>query len=206
MSLKDKGAVEALIEVTRSDCLITNYVNTVGAKASVERLRIGEDLTLHHITVDSDVDMVGSDLRKLSTNVIRVGKNGFWAESRSCSACRFFASSQLVVISTKALKGNKILYRVLLQNPVKLKILEKDLQEAGLNPLILETHLESSEILTEREKEIIKEAYEKGYFDPDRKMSLTEIAKQIDVSPASLSDVLRRGVKKIVKYYLENKL
>ena len=111
-----------------------------------------------------------------------------------------------MVVSTKALKGNKILYRVLLQNPVKLKILEKDLQEAGLNPLILETHLESSEILTEREKEIIKEAYEKGYFDPDRKMSLTEIAKQIDVSPASLSDVLRRGVKKIIKYYLENKL
>ena len=65
MSLKDKGAVEALIEVTRSDCLITNYVNTVGAKASVERLRIGEDLTLHHVTVDSDVEMVGSDLRKL---------------------------------------------------------------------------------------------------------------------------------------------
>lgn len=206
MSQKDKGAVEALIEVTRSDCLITNYVNTIGAKANVERLRIGESLTLHHVTVETDPEMIGSDLRKISTNVIRVGKNGFWVESRSCSACRFFASSQLVVISSKALKNNKILYRVLIQNPAKLKILEKDLQEAGLNPVILQTQLESSEILTDREKEIIREAYEKGYFDPDRKMSLTEIAKLMKVSPASLSDVLRRGVKKIIKYYLENKI
>ena len=205
MSQKDKGAIEALIEVTRSDCLITNYINTVGAKAMVERLRIGESLTLHHLTIDSEVEMVGSDLRKLSTNVIRVGKNGYWAESRSCSACRFFASSQLVVMSSKALKGNKILYRVLVQNPGKLKILERDLEDAGLAPTILESHLESSEVLTDREKEIIREAYEKGYFDPERKMSLTDIAKLLHVSPASLSDVLRRGVKKIVRFYLENK-
>jgi hypothetical protein len=76
---------------------------------------------------------------------------------------------------------------------------------AGLNPNILETEFESTEILTEREKEVVNMAFRHGYFDPDRGISMTEIAKIMKVSTPSLSDVLRRATKKIVKYYIENK-
>lgn len=205
MSQKDKGALEALIEVTRSDCAITNFVSGVNGEVKIERLRIGESKTIHKLESNLDPELVLPGLQKCSNSVIRVGKTGYWAESHSCTACRFFASSNAVVLSSKAIDEKRILYRVLVQNPTKLKILEKDLEEASLNPNILETEFESLEILTEREKEVVNMAFRHGYFDPDRGMSMTEIAKIMKVSTPSLSDVLRRATKKIVKYYIENK-
>ena len=205
MSQKDKGALEALIEVTRSDCAITNFVSGVNGEVKIERLRIGESKTIHRLESSLDPELVLPGLQKCSNSVIRVGKTGYWAESHSCTACRFFASSNAVVLSSKAIDDKRILYRVLVQNPTRLKILEKDLEEASLNPNILETEFESLEILTEREKEVVNMAFRHGYFDPDRGISMTEIAKIMKVSTPSLSDVLRRATKKIVKYYIETK-
>lgn len=205
MSQKDKGALEALVEVTRSDCVVTNYISTLNVEVKVERLRIGETKTLHRLESNADPEDILPGLQKCTNNVLRVGKTGFWAESHSCSACRFFAGSNVVVLSSKAIDARRILYRILVQNPTKLKILEKDLEGAGLNPNILETEFESIEILTEREKEVVNMAFRHGYFDPDRGISMTEIAKIMKVSTPSLSDVLRRATKKIVKYYIENK-
>ena len=56
------------------------------------------------------------------------------------------------------------------------------------------------------EKEIIFSLYEYGYFDPERKMSLTQIAEQMDISTAALSEILRKTLRKIVKDYVESKL
>ena len=205
MSQKDKGALEALVEVTRSDCVVTNYINTLSQEVRVDRLRIGENKTLHRLETEADPEYILPGLQKCSNNVIRVGKTGYWAESHACSSCRFFAGSNVVVLSSKAIDAKRILYRILVQNPTKLKILEKDLESAGLNPNVLETEFESLEILTEREKEVVNMAFRHGYFDPDRGISMTEIAKIMKVSTPSLSDVLRRATKKIVKYYIENK-
>lgn len=205
MSQKDKGALEAVVEVTRTDCVVTNYIGTLDFNVKVERLRIGENKTLHRLEASTEPENILPGLQRCSNNVIRVGKTGFWAESHSCSACRFFAGSNAVVLSSKAIDSKRILYRILVQNPTKLKILEKDLEIAGLTPNVLETEFESLEILTEREKEVVNMAFRHGYFDPDRGISMTEIAKILKVSTPSLSDVMRRATKKIVKYYIENK-
>lgn len=206
MSQKDRGAIEALIEVTRSDCPITNFVKTLDNEVEVDRLKIGETKTLHRLEAKSDPEDVLPGLQKTANNVIRVGKNGFWAEAHSCSSCRFFASSNLVVLSSKAIDDKRILYRILIQNPTKLKILERELDHAGLNPNVLETEFESVDILTEREREVVNMAFRHGYFEPDRGISMTEIANLMKVSTPSLSDVMRRATKKIVKFYIENKL
>ena len=59
---------------------------------------------------------------------------------------------------------------------------------------------------THREAEIIVRLYDEGYFDPERKLSLTEIAEQLDISTAALSEILRKTLRKIVGEYIENKL
>ena len=63
-----------------------------------------------------------------------------------------------------------------------------------------------SNTITDREKEIIFQLYEYGYFDPERKLSLTQIAEKLDVSPAALSEILRKTLRKIVKDYVESNL
>jgi predicted DNA binding protein len=42
-----------------------------------------------------------------------------------------------------------------------------------------------------------------GYFDPDRKITLTELAERIGVKAPTLEEILRRALRKAVKYYLD---
>ncbi len=58
--------------------------------------------------------------------------------------------------------------------------------------------------LTEREKEILLEAYRQGgYFEPDRRVSMTELARQMNISTPTLSEEMRRIMKKLVRNYIE---
>ncbi len=52
-------------------------------------------------------------------------------------------------------------------------------------------------------KEVLKLAYKMGYFDPDRKITLTELAERIGVKAPTLEEILRRALRKAVKYYLD---
>lgn len=59
---------------------------------------------------------------------------------------------------------------------------------------------EKSEI-TYREEEILKIALEKGYFDFPKKIKLEELANHFGIAPSTLSEILRRGQKKILEKY-----
>ncbi len=207
MSEKSKGALEVTVSVKRSDCLVTNLMAELGNTCTVERLKIGKNTTIHRVICPGEAfSEVYSKLKKISLSMIRVGKNTIWAEVPSCSACRYFASSDSVVLGTRNITQDTVAYRLLIQNAHKLKSMEKSLDIDGMMPRVDSISLESSDLLTARERVVLEAAYSHGYFDSDRKMTLTEIAKSLGVSPASLSDVLRRGTKKVVKYYLENLL
>lgn len=206
MSQKDRGALIALLEITRSNCPVTNLAFSMGEEGKVEQLRIGETKTLHRVETNQDVQEILPKLQKISHSVMRVGKNGFWVESPSCSTCSILASSNIVVLSSRNLDAKRILYRIMIQNESRLNVLEKNLEAAGLRPRILETEYENHSLLTDREKEVVKVAYGHGYFEPDRGISMTEVAHIMSVSTPSLSDVLRRGTKKMIKSYVDNKL
>jgi Predicted DNA binding protein len=59
--------------------------------------------------------------------------------------------------------------------------------------------------MSERELSVLKMCYDLGYFENDRASSLTEIAKVLGVSTSSLSETLRRAMKKTVRDYLTRK-
>ena len=206
MSQKDRGALIALLEISRGNCPVTNLASTIGEVTKVEQLRIGEDKTLHRIETTQDAQEVLPKLQKISHNVMRVGKNGFWIESPSCSTCSILSSSNVVILSSRNLDSKRILYRIMIQNESRLNVLEKNLESAGLRPRILETESENHSLLTDREKEVVKVAYGHGYFEPEREISMTEVAHIMNVSTPSLSDVLRRGTKKMIKNYVDNRL
>lgn len=58
---------------------------------------------------------------------------------------------------------------------------------------------------TFREEEILRIALEKGYFDFPKRIKLEELARKFDIAPSTLSEILRRGQKKILKKYFDLK-
>lgn len=58
--------------------------------------------------------------------------------------------------------------------------------------------------LTVCEFQILKEAYEAGYFEWPRKINLDYLAKKLGLAKPTVSEHIRKAEKKILRHYLEN--
>jgi predicted DNA binding protein len=52
--------------------------------------------------------------------------------------------------------------------------------------------------LTDRQREALVLAHERGYYGPDREVSLAELAAELDISRQAFADRLRRGLEKLL--------
>ncbi len=57
-------------------------------------------------------------------------------------------------------------------------------------------------LLTPRQLEILSQSLTNGFFDIPRKKSLSELAKEIGISPSALSENVRRINKKLAEHYI----
>ncbi len=64
---------------------------------------------------------------------------------------------------------------------------------------------ESEDDVTYREEEVLRIALEKGYFDYPRRIKLEELAAHFGVAPSTLSEILRRGQKKVLERYFSTR-
>jgi predicted DNA binding protein len=63
------------------------------------------------------------------------------------------------------------------------------------------THLTKKSMLTNRQEEIIRAAFEKGYYDYPKKTTIKKLAKIFDISPSTLNEILQRGEKKVLRWF-----
>ncbi|GAG69414.1 unnamed protein product [marine sediment metagenome] len=61
-----------------------------------------------------------------------------------------------------------------------------------------------STLLTQRQNQVINLAYQKGYFNIPRNISLSDFAKDLNISKSALSEMLRRIFKKLTKNYISS--
>ncbi|NJE04621.1 transcriptional regulator [Thermococcus sp. M36] len=58
--------------------------------------------------------------------------------------------------------------------------------------------------LTPRQREVLIMAYRMGYFDSPRKVTLRELAAVLGLSPSTVKEHLRKGVKKVLEGFLSS--
>jgi predicted DNA binding protein len=85
--------------------------------------------------------------------------------------------------------------------PLNDVLVELDSKSIDVN-LVKLAQMPESRSLTLRQEEIIRLALEKGYFEYPRKVGVRALAKEIGISPSSLSELLRRAERKILSEYL----
>ncbi len=200
--------IEAEFILKRSDCDVTNYVYQNFNAIGIERLKIDGKNTTHRINFNSaeDTDKALQDIRKISIDTLKSGTKTIWAKSSCCSACSIIGTSDCVILSTKALNPTTVSYRLLFQNYAKLVELKHHLEMNGIEYSIADMDFKDNSGLTSREAEIIVRLYENGYFDRERKFTMTQMAEQLNISTAALSEILRKSLKKIIKEYIDDKL
>jgi predicted DNA binding protein len=61
-------------------------------------------------------------------------------------------------------------------------------------------------ILTPRQREVLSDAFEAGYYDTPRETSLTQVATSLDITKSTCSDILHRAEGKIIERYIDRNL
>ncbi|WP_018257751.1 helix-turn-helix domain-containing protein [Halomicrobium katesii] len=87
----------------------------------------------------------------------------------------------------------------------RLSALGQQLEEFGI-PFHVERvsqHVETEQLLTGSQLELIRAAVENGYYDTPRDCSLTELASAVGIAKSTCSETLHRAEEKIVKEFVE---
>ncbi|WP_254523566.1 helix-turn-helix domain-containing protein [Natrinema caseinilyticum] len=88
----------------------------------------------------------------------------------------------------------------------RLSELADQLETFGLRYRIehVRERLHESQVLSERQLEVIAAAVDAGYYDTPRCCSLTELAGDLDIAKSTCSETLHRAEEAVIKRFVEN--
>lgn len=101
--------------------------------------------------------------------------------------------------------GNERVFNILVFHRDHLDTILDELGETvGTAELLKITSSPTDEpLLSPRQEEVVREAFELGYFDWPRKTDAQDLADHLDISHATMLEHLRKGEKKLLKWFLQ---
>ena len=86
----------------------------------------------------------------------------------------------------------------------RLAALGEQLDAFGIEYTVREIryHLQTEQLLTERQDSLLRRAVEEGYYDTPRTCTLTELAEQAGLAKSTCSETLHRAEGKVIKAFL----
>lgn len=141
---------------------------------------------------------------KVDTTITEKGKVIGAVTTSRCDICRILTDSDVFLISAETKSGGKVEWTLVLSEKEVLKGILDHLKSKSVEAeLIKLTKIDDKESLTERQDKITHVAFDRGYFDYPKRISLRELARMFEVSPSTLSEILRKGQRKIVLDYFK---
>ena len=126
-------------------------------------------------------------------------------KTHRCTACKTFAGADCFLISATSKPDGKLEWAVL-GNDTMVKSLMQELENGNVTSEVVKiSKLKDEEQLTGRQENILQIALEKGYFEFPKKITLRQLAKVLDISPATLTEILRRGQKRILQEHFRGR-
>jgi len=141
---------------------------------------------------------------KVDTTVTDKGKVISAVTTSRCEICRILTDADVFLISAESKGDGKVEWTLVLSEKDVLKQIFDHLKaKSVVAELVKLTKIDDKETLTDRQDKITHVAFERGYFDYPKRISLRELARMFDVSPSTLSEILRKGQRKIVLDYFK---
>ena len=128
-------------------------------------------------------------------------------EVRDCPGCVSLATSDVFLLSAHTTEDKRIEWKVAFSNREELDKLIWDLQSTGSDVELVRVSnaIDDGLRLTDRQLKIVEVAFKRGYYDYPKRISIRELARIFGVSTATVSEILRRGQRKIIKEHFEGK-
>ena len=143
-------------------------------------------------------------VEEVETSVTERGKVISAVTTTRCEICRILTDSGAFLMSAESKNDGKVEWTVIISDKKILKDIFDHLKAKSVEAeLVKLTKVDDKESLTERQDKITQVAFERGYFDYPKRISLRDLARMFEVSPSTLSEILRKGQRKIVMDYFK---
>ena len=181
-----------------------------GANATILDSKIlPHDIVEHLFEIDAKPELasamladIGKDKDVIQMDTADSGSGRIRGSIRTgrCTICKEIAKSKCFLASVEV--DEKGAEWTVMGNDEAVREVLSDMESAGIPfKLKLKRNLKDKELLTARQEEMLLMAYMRGYFEFPRKAGLKELASETGVKTSTITEILRRGQRKIVEDY-----
>jgi predicted DNA binding protein len=169
---------------------------------------------IHFVDISSekfDAQQLSLALRKMpdimNIDLARVGANRIIGSitSKNCVVCRALVESKTstFIAPANTEQNCHMDYKVYIRSD-SLPLFLRRLHKEGVNYKIEELEpLTTKKIITSRQQKVLKSALELGYYDYPKRINTEELASTLGVKPGTVSEILRRAEKNVIRRYFE---
>ena len=126
--------------------------------------------------------------------------------SNKCVACKALTGSDCFLVSAVSLEDGRVEWKLITGAEGSLVDLLQKLESYGCGvELKRKTRLSKRSLLTERQEQITQAALDKGYYNRPKDVTIKQLARLFDISPATLGEILQKGEKKIIQQHFIEK-
>jgi predicted DNA binding protein len=209
--------MEAVVSLALPDYWITDVVETypsvikvIDSKAMKEGVR---DLVQIEVENEEDLPKVIDQVRNnphifnVDISAIDKGKALAVFSTNQCIPCRLLAGTECFLTRSTTTKEGRLNWTMLVTQKKALQDLIDNLAKVNAQPKLVKlTEITDTDELTLRQEQITRMAFERGYFDFPRRIGLRELAKMFNISTSTLSEILRKGQRRIMmRYFTEHR-
>ena len=155
------------------------------------------EMVLDDVKKNPEVDLV--DLKEVSRGKIKGA-----VATNECVACCSMVGSEAFLLESHIDKQGKTVWRLLVTEKEAIREIISSLEDHRYTVELMKlTSVDVDELMTSRQEDILQIAYERGYFDYPKRISLRDLAAMFDISISTLSEMLRKGQRKIMEEYFD---
>lgn len=206
--------MEGIISLTLPDNWITevvrqypSVVKLIDSKALESEVR---DLVQIEVENSEDLPKVIESIRNnpnifnVDISAIDKGKALAMFSTNQCMVCRVLAGTECFLTRSTTTPDGRMQWTMLVTKNSAFKELIANLEKLNADPKLVKlTEIVDTDELTMRQEQITRMAFERGYFDFPRRIGLRELAKMFDISTSTLSEILRKGQRRIMQRYFQ---
>jgi predicted DNA binding protein len=204
--------MDVVLKIKIPDSWMENIGNKYDAKIKfLDCMPVGESGGRGLISIDAtdaDIDKIIDDLKQheaiCKVDISPSPDGGVLSSivTTRCVACQALTGSECFLTRAILTDDGRVEWRLITGEDGSLLDLINKLEKFGCTVELKKSQrLSKRALLTKRQEQIIQIAFEKGYFDLPKKITIDKLAKIFNVSPSTLAEILQRGEKKIMKQY-----
>ena len=211
------GMMEALLSLTMPCSWIYNLAKEHNVRVLlIDTVIADEGVTKDLVEInlrDGDADAVIEAIKdfehvvNLEITERHKGRLLAIVEVKDCPGCVSLASADVFLLAAHTTEDKRLEWKIAFSGREDLDKLIWNLQETGADVELVRVSnaIDDGLRLTDRQLKIVEVAFKRGYYDYPKRISIRELARIFSVSTATVSEILRRGQRKIIKEHFEGR-